>query len=62
MIDSGVPYDQILSASQDIGADILVLGPRGRGKSPKFTLGSTIEKIFRHSPVPVLRLGPDIIH
>ncbi len=61
-IDSGVPYEQILSASQEIGADILVLGPRGRSRSTRFTLGSTIEKIFRHSPVPVLRLGPDIIH
>ncbi|NDY72771.1 universal stress protein [Desulfobacter hydrogenophilus] len=61
-IDSGVPYEQILSASQEIGADILVLGPRGRSRSARFTLGSTIEKIFRHSPVPVLRLGPEIIH
>lgn len=61
-IDSGVPYEQILSASQDIGADILVLGPRGRSRSTRFSLGSTIEKIFRHSPVPVLRLGPNITH
>ncbi|MCA1786839.1 MAG: universal stress protein [Desulfobacteraceae bacterium] len=61
-VDSGVPYEQILSASEDIGADVLVLGPRGRSRSARFTLGSTIEKIFRHSPVPVLRLGPDIIH
>lgn len=61
-IDSGVPYEQILLASQNIGADILVLGPKGRSRSARFRLGSTIEKIFRHSPVPVLRLGPDIIH
>jgi|GEM_PF-236565 len=61
-IYSGVPYEQILSASQEIGADVLVLGPRGRNRSARFALGSTIEKIFRHSPVPVLRLGPDIIH
>nr|WP_321402653.1 universal stress protein [uncultured Desulfobacter sp.] len=61
-VDSGVPYEQILSASQEVGADILVLGPRGRSRSKRFSLGSTIEKIFRHSPVPVLRLGPDIIH
>ncbi len=61
-IDSGVPYEQILLASQETGADVLVLGPRGRSRSARFTLGSTIEKIFRHSPVPVLRLGPDIIH
>jgi len=61
-IDSGVPYEQILSVSQEIGADVLVLGPKGRSRSTRFSLGSTIEKIFRHSPVPVLRLGPDIIH
>ena len=59
-IDSGVPYEQILSTAQDTGTDILVLGPRGRSRSARFSLGSTVEKIFRHSPVPVLRLGPNI--
>ncbi|WP_321494174.1 universal stress protein [uncultured Desulfobacter sp.] len=59
-VDSGVPYEQILSISQNTGADILVLGPRGRSRSARFAIGSTIEKIFRHSPVPVLRLGPSM--
>ncbi|WP_321494711.1 universal stress protein [uncultured Desulfobacter sp.] len=59
-IDSGDPCEQILSAVKNLRADALVLGPLGHSRSVKFVLGSTIEKIFRHSPVPVLRLSPDI--
>lgn len=59
-IDSGDPCEQILSAVKGFRADALILGPLGHNRSVKFVLGSTIEKIFRHSPVPVLRLSPDI--
>ncbi|HRF90227.1 MAG TPA: universal stress protein, partial [Desulfobacter postgatei] len=59
-IDSGDPCEQILNAAKNLRADALVLGPLGHSRSVKFVLGSTIEKIFRHSPVPVLRLSPDI--
>ena len=59
-IDSGDPCEQILSAAKSLRADALILGPLGHSRSVKFVLGSTIEKIFRHSPVPVLRLSPDI--
>ncbi len=59
-IASGDPCEQILSATKDLRVDALVLGPLGHSRSVKFALGSTIEKIFRHSPVPVLRLSPDI--
>ena len=59
-IDSGDPCEQILSAAKDLRADALILGPLGHSRSVKFVLGSTIEKVFRHSPVPVLRLSPDI--
>lgn len=56
----GSPFEQIMAAVEDLSADLLVLGPRGRNLSTRFALGSTIEKIFRHCPVPVLRLGPEI--
>lgn len=59
-INAGIPFEQILAAVGDIDADVLVLGPRGRNRSSRFAFGSTIEKLFRHCPVPVLRLGPDI--
>jgi nucleotide-binding universal stress UspA family protein len=59
-IDAGIPFEQILTAVDAVDADVLALGPRGRNRSSRFALGSTIEKLFRHCPVPVLRLGPDI--
>ena len=59
-IDSGDPCEQILLAAKNLRADALILGPLGHSRSVKFVLGSTIEKIFRHSPVPVMRLSPDI--
>lgn len=61
-VDSGIPFEQILDAVDQVRADVLVLGPRGRNRSGHFRFGSTIEKLFRHSPVSVLRLGPEFNH
>ena len=41
-------------------ADLIVLGTHGRGGLRKAMLGSVAENVFRHSPVPVLTLGPDV--
>ncbi len=38
--------------------DLIVLGTHGRGALQKALLGSVAERVFRHSPVPVLTLGP----
>ena len=58
-IDSGFPSEMILAAVARFRADILVMGPRGRGGAGRFRFGRTAEKLFRHVPVPVLRLGPE---
>ncbi len=58
-VDSGYPSEMILAAVERFRADILVMGPRGRGGAGRFRFGRTAEKLFRHVPVPVLRLGPD---
>ena len=59
VMDFGVPFKRILKAVDDLGADVLVMGPRGRSRTDRFRFGSTVEKVFRHCPVPVLRLGPE---
>lgn len=59
-VDSGFPFEMILKAVNRLKADMLVLGPRGRGRTGRFRFGRTAEKLFRHCPVPVLRLGPEI--
>jgi hypothetical protein len=39
----------------------MIVGTHGRGGFGKVFLGSVAEKIFRHSPVPVLTtVGPNI--
>jgi len=48
----------ILDFAHNKEADLIVLGTHGRGSLGKALLGSVAERVFRHSPVPVLTLGP----
>ena len=52
----------ILDFAQKQEIDLIVLGTHGRGALPKALLGSVAERVFRHSPVPVLTLGPCASH
>lgn len=56
IICHGVPYVEILSAIDRENIDLLVFGPKGRSNIQGFLFGSVAEKLFRHSPVPVLSL------
>lgn len=40
--------------------DLLILSTHGRKGLQKAILGSAAEEIFRHSPCPVLTVGPDV--
>jgi nucleotide-binding universal stress UspA family protein len=55
-ISHGVPYVEILAAIDMENIDFLVLGPKGRSNLEGFLFGSVAEKLFRHSPVPVMSL------
>jgi len=50
--------DAILDFARQKQIDLIVLGTHGRGGLQKALLGSVAERVFRHSPVPVLTLGP----
>lgn len=50
----GVPYLAILDAVKTEDIDLLVLANKGRGNLEGTLHGSNGEKLFRHSPVPVL--------
>jgi nucleotide-binding universal stress UspA family protein len=55
-IGHGVPHVEILEAVRRENADFLVFGPKGRTDFKGFLFGSVAEKLFRHSPVPVMSI------
>ncbi len=58
-IGHGRPHVEIIKAIDREVADLLVFGPKGRSNLHGFIFGSVAEKLFRHSPVPVMSLrGP----
>ena len=55
----GTPWEQILRASKEQETGLIVMGSRGLHGLPRALLGSTAERVVRHSPVPVMTLhGP----
>jgi nucleotide-binding universal stress UspA family protein len=55
----GSPWEQILEAAQELGADLIVVGSHGRTGVARALLGSIAEKVVRLSAVPVLTVpGP----
>jgi len=52
--------DSLLQCAREKKIDLIVVGTHGRGGLGKIILGSVAEKIFRHSSVPVLTVGPNI--
>jgi nucleotide-binding universal stress UspA family protein len=54
LFKQGAPWRQILLASEEIGADLVVMGTHGRQGLIHAFIGSVAEKVVRLSPVPVL--------
>ena len=56
----GLPWEEILHAVKEIGADMLVVGSKGRGDVAGVLFGSAAEKVQRHASCPVLIVrGPE---
>ncbi len=53
----GVPCEEILAASNEVGADLIVMGTRGRRALARALLGSVAERVLRLASVPVLTVG-----
>lgn len=50
----GEPSHEILAAAQRLGADLIVMGRRGRGRVLPAALGSTVSAVLRGAACPVL--------
>lgn len=53
-IREGKPATEICSYAQEVEADMIVTGTRGRNGEHAYLLGSVAEAVVRQSPVPVL--------
>lgn len=53
-IDVGIPYEEILKKIDTEAIDLVVMANLGRGNIERMFFGSAAEKVFRHSPVPVV--------
>jgi nucleotide-binding universal stress UspA family protein len=53
-LKTGLPWQGILEATEELGADLVVMGTHGRQGLSRMTLGSVAEKVVRQSKVPVM--------
>lgn len=50
----GSPEDAVLSVVEEHGPDVIVAGFEGGRGARDYMVGSAVERIVRHSPIPVL--------
>lgn len=51
---SDVPYEAIIAAAEDSGADLIFMASHGRKGISGLLLGSETQKVLTHSKIPVL--------
>ena len=54
LIRIGTPADQIIRAADELEADLIVIGGRGKGAIEAIVLGSVAYRVLHHAPCPVL--------
>jgi len=62
LLAEGDVAETVLDCARQKKIDVIVLSTHGRSGISKALLGSVAERVFRHSPIPVLTLGPQVRH
>src|SRR6202035_5741230 len=55
----GRPFEEVCRLARDRAIDLIVMSTRGNTGLKHLALGSTAERVVRHSPCPVLVVRPD---
>jgi len=55
-IVSGIPYEEIIRKSEEIGTSLIVMGTHGRTGLDHLIFGSTAERVVRSASCPVLTI------
>ncbi len=56
VLRQGVAWEEVKAVSEEVGADLVVIGTHGRRGIARALLGSVAEKILRTSSAPVLTI------
>jgi nucleotide-binding universal stress UspA family protein len=54
LLRDGTPADVIIKLSNEVGADLIVMGTNGRDSLSDYIIGSTTQKVVEKSKCPVL--------
>lgn len=54
LVREGVPWQEIITAAQELRADLIILATHGHTGLQHVLLGSVAERVVRHAPCPVL--------
>ena len=53
-LTNGAPWEGIIAAAQQVGADLIFMASHGRRGISGLLLGSETQKVLTHSKIPVL--------
>jgi nucleotide-binding universal stress UspA family protein len=58
IIREGGAASMILKTSEDLGVDVIAMSTHGRSGIAHWLIGSTAERVVRHSKIPVMLIRP----
>ena len=56
---TGTASEEVIRSAEEMGAGLVVVGSRGRGRIRRALMGSVADSVVRHAHCPVLVVRPD---